>query len=58
MFTKGFSVLGIKLTLDRKSDEEHTSLIRQGNMCIEARLKKPIQEPVTCLIYAQLLGHV
>jgi hypothetical protein len=47
MFTKGFYILGFDLTPDREADE-HISLLRQGNVRIEALFKKPISEPVTC----------
>jgi len=50
MFTKIFYVLGFDLTTDREADEEHISLPRQGNMRIEARFKKPLPEPVTCIL--------
>jgi hypothetical protein len=52
MFTKVFYVLGFDLTPDREVDEEHISLSRQGNMRIEACFKKPLPEPVTCILYA------
>ena len=58
MFTKGFYVLGFDLTPDREADEEHISLPRQGNVRIEARFKKPLPEPVTCILYAEFPGHV
>jgi hypothetical protein len=41
-FTKGFYILGFDLTVDKKVDEEHISLPRQGNVRIEARFKKPL----------------
>jgi len=52
MFTKGFYVPGFDLTPDNEADEEHISLPRQGNVRIAARFKKPIPEPVTCILYA------
>ena len=58
MFTKGFYVLGFELTPDREAEEEHISLQRQGNVCTEARFKKPLSEPVTCILYAEFPGHV
>ena len=58
MFTKVFYVLGFDLTPDREADEEHISLPRQGNVRIEARFKKPLPEPVTCILYAEFPGHV
>jgi len=58
MFTKGFYVLGFDLKPNREADEEHTSLPRQGNVRIEARFKKPLPEPVTCISYAEFPGHV
>jgi len=51
-------VLGFDLTPDREAVEEHISLPRQGNVRIEARFKKPLQEPVTCILYAEFPGHV
>jgi len=57
MFTKVFYVLGFDLTPDREADEEHISLPRQGNVHIEARFKKPLPEPVTCILYAEFPGH-
>jgi hypothetical protein len=57
MFTKGFYVLGFDLTPDRDVDE-HISLPRQRNMRIEAGFKKPLPEPVTCILYAEFPGHV
>jgi len=40
MFTKGFYIFGFVPTPARETDEEHISLPRQGNVSIEARLKK------------------
>jgi hypothetical protein len=39
MFTNGFYVLGFDLTPDRDADEEHLSLLRQGNVHIALRFK-------------------
>ena len=58
MFTRGFYVLRFDLTPDRETDEEHISLPRQGNVRIEARFKKPLPEPATCILYAECPGHV
>ena len=60
IFTKGYCILGSDLTQDREADDEHTSisLQRQGNMHIEARVKKPLPHPVTCILYADFPGHV
>ena len=58
MFTKGLYVLGFDLTPDREADEEHISLPRQGNVRIEGRFKKPLPEPVTCILHAEFPGHV
>ena len=57
MFRKRFYVLGFYLTPDSEADEEHISLSRQGNVRIEARLKKQLPEPVTCLLYAEFPGY-
>jgi len=58
MFTKGFYVLGFDLTPDREADEDLISLPLQANVPIEARLKQPPPEPVTCILFAQFPGHV
>ena len=58
MFNKDYYILGFDLTPDWQADEEHISLPRRGNMRIEARSKKPLPEPVTCILYAEFLGHV
>jgi hypothetical protein len=58
MFKKGFYILGFDLTPDREANEEHISLPRQGNGRIEARFKKPLSEPVTCILYAEFPGHI
>jgi len=58
MFTKGFYILVIDLIPDREAGEEHTSLPRQENVRIEAQLKKPLPEPVTCILHAEFPGHV
>ena len=58
LFTKDFYVLEFDLTHDREADEEHISLPRQGNVRIEARFKKPLPEPITCILYAEFPGHV
>ena len=58
MFTKGYYILGFDRTPDREAEEEHISLPRQGNVRIEARFKKPLPEPVTCILYAEFPGHV
>ena len=50
MFTKCFYVLGFDLTPDSEADEEHIILPRQRNMRIAARFKKPLPEPVTCIL--------
>ena len=57
MFTKCFYVLGFDLTSDREADEEHISLPRQGNVRIEARFKKSLPEPVTCILHAEFPEH-
>jgi len=51
-------VLGFYLTPDREADEEHISLPRQGNVRIEERFRKPLPEPVTCILFAEFPGHV
>ena len=58
MFTKDFYVLGFGLTPDREADEVHISLPRQGNVRNGTRFKKPLPEPVTCILYAEFPGHV
>jgi hypothetical protein len=58
MFTKGFYILGFNLTPDREADEEHISLPRQGNVRVEALFKKPLPEPVTCILYAEFPEHI
>ena len=58
MFTKGYYILGFDLTPDREADEGHTNLLRQGNVRIEARFKKPLPEHVTCILYAEFPAHV
>ena len=58
MFTMGFYIPGFDLTPDREADEEHISMPRQGNVCIEALLNKPLPEPVACILYAELPEHV
>ena len=57
MFTKDFYVLGFDRTPDRETDE-HISLPRQGNVRNGTRFKKPLPEPVTCILYAEFPGHV
>jgi hypothetical protein len=51
-------VPGFDLTPEREADEEHINLTRRGNVRIEARIKKPLPEPVTCILYAEYPGHV
>jgi hypothetical protein len=58
MFTKGFFVLGFDLTPDKETDEENIFLPRQGNVRIEAHFKKPLPEPVTCVLYTEFPGHI
>jgi len=58
MFTKGFYILAFDLTPDREADEEHISLPRRVNERIEALFKKPLPEPVTCILYAEFPGHI
>ena len=43
---------------DREADEEHISLPRQGNGRIEALFKKPLPEPVTCILFAEFPGQI
>jgi hypothetical protein len=50
MLTKSFFVLGNDLTHDREVDEGNKSLPRQENVRIDARFKKPLPEPVTCIL--------
>jgi hypothetical protein len=38
-------MLGFDMTPDRAADDENIILLRQGNMRIEARFKKPLPEP-------------
>jgi hypothetical protein len=58
MFTKVFYLFCFDLKPDREADEEYTNLPRQGNVRIEARFKKPLPEPVTCILYAEFPRHV
>jgi len=58
MFTKNFYVFGFDLTPDREADGEHICLPRQGNVRKDARFKKPLPEPVTCILYAEFPGHI
>ena len=58
MFTKGFYVIGFDLKSYRDADEEHIILHCQGKLRIEARFKKPLPDPVTCIWYAQFPRHV
>ena len=51
-------MLGFDLTPDKEADEEHIILPRQRNMRIEARFKKSLPEPVTCILYAEFPGHI
>ena len=55
MFTKGFYILDFDPSSDREADVEDISLPRQGNVRIEARFKKPLPDPVTCILYAEFL---
>jgi len=58
MFTNCFYLLAFDLTPDMEADEEHISLPRQGNVCIEARFKKPLPEPVTYILYAEFPANI
>ena len=58
MFTKAFYVWGFDLTPDREAHEEHRSLPRQGNERNEARFKKPLPEPLKCILYAEFPGYI
>ena len=58
MFTKVYYMLGFDLTPDRERDVKHIRLPRQGNVRLEARFKKPLAEPVTCILYTEFPGHV
>jgi hypothetical protein len=58
MFTKCYNILGFDPTPDREADVEHIRLPRQGNVRIEALFKKPLPEPVTCILYAEFYGHI
>ena len=58
MFTNDFYVIGFDFTPDREADEEHISLPRQGNVRIEACFKKPLPEPVICILCAEFPLHV
>ena len=53
MFTRVLNVLGFDLTPDREANEEQIRMPRQGNVRIEASFKKPLPEPVTCILYAE-----
>jgi len=58
MFTKRFYILGFDLTPDIEAEEEHICLPPQGNVRNEAQFKKPLPEPVTCILYAEFPGHI
>jgi len=58
MLTNGSYILGLDLTPDREDDEELISLSRKLNVRIEARFKKSLPEPVTCILYAEFPGHL
>ena len=58
LFTKSYYILGFDLTTEREADEEYINLSRQGIVRIEARLKKLLPEPVTCILYAEFPGHI
>ena len=57
-FTKGVYILGFDLTPDREADEKHISLTRKRNVRIEAMFKKPLPEPLPCILYAEFPGHI
>ena len=57
-FTKCFFVLGFDLTSYTEADEEYIILPRQGNVRIEVRFKRPLAEPVTCILCAEFPGHM
>ena len=58
MFTKRFYMLGFDFIPDREANEVDISVPRHGNMRTEAIFKKPLPEPVTCILYAEFPGHV
>ena len=47
----------VDLTPDRESDE-HIGLPLRGNVRNEELFKKPLPEPVTCILYAEFPGHI
>jgi hypothetical protein len=57
IYTEGYYILSFELNPNRETDVEHISLPRQGNLRIEAWLKKPLPEPVTCILYAEFPGN-
>ena len=58
MFNRSLYVPGFCLISEREAKEEHISLPRQGNVCIEAHFKKPLPEPVMCILYAEFPEYV
>jgi len=66
LYLKGVQHLPEPLTMDgfshfastrQSGGEEHKSLMRQGNVRIEARFKKPLPDHVACILYAHFPGH-
>jgi len=58
MFTKSFYLLRFDLTSDKEADEVHIRVPHQVNMCIGARFKRPLPEPVICILYDEFPGHI
>jgi hypothetical protein len=58
MIRKGFFMLGFDFTPVREADEEHVSLPRLGSVRLQARFKKALPQPVTCILYAEFPGHI
>lgn len=53
MFKNGYFLIASDLTPDNSGVDSSSSLLNQGNIRIEARFSKPLDQPTTCLVFLE-----
>ena len=53
MFQHGYFVMAWNLTRDASVSENHVSPSRMGNLRLHGKFKKPLEQAVTVLTYAE-----
>ena len=58
MYINGYFMLLFDLTTDRGASEGHTSHPDIGNIRVELKFRKPLPDPITCIVYLEFDNSV